>query len=93
MKKQSILKTSVFLVTLAALLGLLVFSVLASVTFGNADLSIREVYSVIVYELFHVERFAKFGEGAVHDVVWLIRLPRILLALAVGVRLLGRRRR
>ena len=85
MKKQSILKTSVFLVTLAALLGLLVFSVLASVTFGNADLSIREVYSVIVYELFHVERFAKFGEGAVHDVVWLIRLPRILLALAVGM--------
>ena len=48
MKKQSILKTSVFLVTLAALLGLLVFSVLASVTFGHADLSIRAVYRVIV---------------------------------------------
>lgn len=85
MKKDSILSTSVFVVTLAALLGLLVFSVLASVTFGNADISIKEVYSVIIYEVFRIKSFAEFGEGAVHDVVWLIRLPRILLALAVGM--------
>ena len=84
MKKQSILKTSVFLVTLAALLGCWCFLYWCPCLW-DADLSIREVYSVIVYELFHVERFAKFGEGAVHDVVWLIRLPRILLALAVGM--------
>lgn len=30
---------------------------------------------------------ASYSEGAIHDVVWLIRLPRVLLALAVGMAL------
>ena len=61
----------------------LVFSVLAAVTFGNADLSLKDVYSVILYKLFHIKSLASYGEGAMHDVVWLIRLPRVLLALAI----------
>lgn len=85
MKKKSILQTSAFIAALAALLGLLVFSVLAAITFGNADISIKDVYSVIIYEMFHVKGLEKFGEGAVHDVVWLIRFPRVLLAAAVGM--------
>ena len=65
----------------------LVFSVLAAVTFGNADLSLKDVYSVILYKLFHIKSLAAYGEGAIHDVVWLIRLPRVLLALAIGMAL------
>lgn len=65
----------------------LVFSVLAAVTFGNADLSLKDVYSVILYKLFHIKSLAAYGEGAIHDVVWLIRLPRVLLALATGMAL------
>ena len=49
-KDKKVLQTSVFIMALAVLLGLLVFSVLAAITFGNADISIREVYSVILRE-------------------------------------------
>lgn len=85
MKKKSILQTSAFIVALAVLLGLLVFSILAAITFGNADISIKDVYSVLIYEMFHVKGLESFGEGAVHDVVWLIRFPRVLLGAAVGM--------
>ncbi len=46
-----------FTTVLIVLLALLVFSILASITFGNADLSVKEVYSVVAYELFHIENF------------------------------------
>lgn len=84
-KQNQLLGTSLFIVTLTGLLGLLVFSVLAAITFGNADISIREVYSVIFYELFHIEDLSDFAGGPAHDVVWLIRFPRVLLGLAVGM--------
>ena len=54
-----------FTTVLIVLLALLVFSVLASITFGNADLSVKEVYSVVAYELFHIRKFSDFAEGAV----------------------------
>lgn len=73
------------MIVLAGLLALLVFSVLTSITFGNADISVKEVYSVVLYELFHLDRFVQFSEGPVHDVVWLIRFPRVVLALTVGM--------
>ena len=84
-RRNKLLGTSLFIATLTGLLGLLVFSVLAAITFGNADISIREVYNVIFYELFHVESLSDFASGPIHDVVWLIRFPRVLLGLAVGM--------
>ncbi len=86
-KKSSILRTSLFVLVLAGLFVFLIFSILTAVTFGNADLSLKEVYSVIAYKLFHIKSLSSYGEGAVHDVVWLIRLPRVLLALGVGMAL------
>ncbi|MDD3277488.1 MAG: iron ABC transporter permease [Lachnospiraceae bacterium] len=84
-KKTSVFHTSLFFTAFIVLLAVLIFSMLAAVTFGNADISLREVYSVIGYELFKLDRFSSFADGAVHDVVWLIRFPRVLLALAVGM--------
>lgn len=80
-----LIKKQGHILVLAGLLVLLAFSVLTSITFGNADISVKEVYSVVAYELFHLERFSGFSQGAVHDVVWLIRFPRVILALAVGM--------
>lgn len=68
-----------------ALIFVLLFSILASITFGNAGISMRDVYSVIFYELFHIDTFSKFSNGPIHDVVWLLRLPRVLLAICIGM--------
>lgn len=86
-EKDKIFRTSVYATALVGLTLFLIFSVLAAVTFGNADLSLKDVYSVILYKIFHIKSMASYAEGAVHDVVWLIRLPRVLLALAVGMAL------
>ncbi len=84
-KGSSVWKTSFSIVVFIGLLVLLGFSILAAITFGNADISIQEVYRVVCYELFHIDGFSAYGEGAVHDVVWLIRFPRVLLGAAIGM--------
>lgn len=84
-KKSRILQNSVFVLAMVILLVFLVFSVLLAITFGNADISFKDVYGVVLYEIFHIKKLSAFSEGAIHDVVWLIRFPRILLAMSVGI--------
>lgn len=61
-----------------------IISILFAVTFGSVKISVQDVYSVILYKLFHFESLSAYAKGPVHDVVWLIRLPRLFLAVAVG---------
>ena len=74
-----------YLVVCLALLVLLGFSILAAVSFGTMSIPMGDVYRVIVHELFGWGDPAVWGRGGVHDVVWLIRLPRLILAIGVGV--------
>ena len=66
------------------LLVILFLSIGFAVTIGSVDISIKEVYLVILYKLLNIGD-SSIGTGAVADVVWLIRMPRIVLAIAVGV--------
>ena len=45
-----------YVAVLIGLAAFLIFSILAAITFGNADLSLKDVYSVIAYKLFHREK-------------------------------------
>lgn len=79
-----------FLAALAFLLIALPLSLVAAVTFGTNSLPAGQVYAVLYHELAHLLAGVPFPEGwgpgtALHDVVWLIRLPRLVLAVAVGV--------
>ena len=80
----------VFLAALAFLSIALPLSLLAAVTFGTNPLPVGQVYTVLRHELAHLLAGVPIPEGwcpgsAIHDVVWLIRLPRLVLAVAVGV--------
>ena len=80
----------IYIVTIIILFAGLLFSLLAAVTFGTMKLPIREVYKVITGELGHIflhrEFLPEWAPGQpIHDVVWLIRLPRLVLACAVGI--------
>lgn len=86
-KRSKILRKTSYIAVFLGLLVFLIFSILAAITFGNADLSLKDVYSVIAYKLFYIKSLSEYAEGAIHDVVWLIRLPRVLLALGVGMAL------
>ena len=75
----------IYICTIMMLIAILFFSILYAVTVGSADLSVGEVYRVILYEIFRYGEPEVWGSGAVHDIVWIIRFPRIVLAVAVGM--------
>ncbi len=77
--------TSFFLLAIVSAVVLLIFSILIGVGFGTISIPINEVYSVLMYKIFGIGSYELWGTGSVHDVVWLIRLPRIILAVAVGM--------
>ncbi|MDD3192996.1 MAG: iron ABC transporter permease [Oscillospiraceae bacterium] len=76
--------TPLYLLTTMILLAVLAVSVLIAVTFGTVKIPVSQVYQVIMHELFGAGS-PDLGTGSVHDVIWLIRLPRLILAIAVGM--------
>jgi iron complex transport system permease protein len=71
-----------FRVLLFTLGGILVLSVILGVSLGPVSIPIDTVWSVIAYKL----GFTPAGDWStgVENIVWLIRLPRVLLAVVVG---------
>lgn len=80
---------TVAMILLAVLLPL---SLVVAVTFGTIPLPVSQVYGVLFYKAAHafwnIPVPAQWAAGsALHDVVWLIRLPRLVLGAAVGAAL------
>lgn len=78
--------TPAAVVSILVLLGMLVFSLLAAVTFGSTDIPISDVYGVISRKLYHLVFLGDsgWGDGSLFRAVWYIRLPRLILAMAIG---------
>ena len=83
MKNKVLKEVPIYIGASVILLIILLLSIGFAVTMGSVDISIKEVYEVILYKLFNIGD-SSIGIGAVADVVWLIRMPRIVLAIAVG---------
>ena len=88
LKGQSAYGAALVLLALA-----LPLSLMGAVCFGTVDLPLGKVYTVIGHEFSHLVFRTPFPPEwapgtAVHDVVWLIRLPRLVLGAAVGAGLL-----
>ncbi len=73
-----------FVMLLILLSALLAVSLLFAVTIGSSNISMADVYWVIVRQLFGIGD-ASYAQGSIHDVVWFIRLPRLILAVGVGI--------
>lgn len=76
-------KPAYVLVTIG-LAAVLLLSIVVAVTIGAVDLTVTDVYKVIFNQLFGVGDSEVYGKGVLYDVVWIIRLPRLLLAAAIG---------
>ncbi|MBB6630784.1 FecCD family ABC transporter permease [Clostridium algidicarnis] len=85
-KQNGLLKgTPAYVGVSIILVAVLIFSILLTVTMGSVDISIKDVYKIIMYKVFNVGDYEVLSKGALHDIVWFIRLPRIILAVAVGI--------
>ena len=68
---------------------LLLWVILAAALFwalsiGTVHLSLPQIFSAILEQLESGRAIEAPGQGPVHDIVWLLRLPRLLLAALVG---------
>ncbi len=78
-------KTPAYIILIIALLIILVFSVLYAVTIGSTKIPFSDVYGVVFHKLFDTGNPEIYGSGPLHDIVYYIRLPRLVLAVAVGM--------
>lgn len=67
--------------------GLFVFSVLLAVTIGAVKIPLWDVYRIILYKLTHIPigEASFLSKGTVYEIVWNIRMPRVLMGAIIGV--------
>ena len=70
-----------FLLILAVLLVLALFWALS---IGTVKLPLEEIYAAVLDQFTSGRSIEATGQGPVHDIVWLLRLPRLILAALVG---------
>lgn len=70
-----------FLLLLAALL---VLSLFWALSIGTVKLPVSEIYAAVLHQFTSGLLIEATGQGPVHDIVWLLRLPRLILAALVG---------
>ena len=73
-----------FVLVLLFLALLLVFSLFWALSIGTVKLPIREIYETVLAQFTSGEPITAPGQGPVHDIVWLLRLPCVILASLVG---------
>ena len=64
---------------------LLVLAFLWALSIGTVKLSFMQIYEGIVNQFTSGMAIETAGQGPVHDIVWLLRLPRLVLAALVGM--------
>ena len=69
------------------LLAALLVSILLAVQTGSTRISWGDILNVVKFRLFGAGDPEVYSKGAVPDIVWYIRLPRLMLAVAVGAAL------
>lgn len=63
----------------------LIFSVLLSITMGSVHISIKDIYKIINFKIFSIGAQNELPSNAIIDIIWFIRLPRIILAACTGM--------
>ena len=64
---------------------LLVLAFLWALSIGTVKLSFIQIYEGIVNQFTSGIAIETAGQGPVHDIIWLLRLPRLVLAALVGM--------
>ena len=63
---------------------ILLVSMAGALTIGTVSLSVGDVVSAVYDSLRSSVPIDAPGQGALHDIVWLLRMPRILMAACIG---------
>lgn len=73
-----------YLLVCVLLLVLLVAAFFWALSIGTVKISMGDIYRAVADQLVSGTPVDAVGKGPVHDIVWLLRLPRLVLAAIVG---------
>lgn len=73
-----------FAAFLLLLCGVLVLALFWALSIGTVKLPMPAIYGAVVDQFTSGKAIEAVGQGPVHDIVWLLRLPRLILAALVG---------
>lgn len=66
------------------LIGILGLAIFWALSIGTVKLPLENIFAAVVNQLQSGTAIDAMGKGPVHDIVWLLRLPRLILAAIVG---------
>ena len=72
------------LVICLLLAGVLVAALFWALSIGTVKLPMEQIYMVVMNQLASDTPIDSVDKGPVHDIIWLLRLPRLVLAAIVG---------
>ncbi|SQC01146.1 FecCD family ABC transporter permease [Clostridium tetanomorphum] len=75
--------TNLMIVT--GLFIVLVISIIFAVAIGSVKIPAADVYKVIMYKLFNIKGLESTVQVSFIDIIWQIRLPRVLLGVIAGM--------
>lgn len=81
---QKFFRETGYLFVCIVLFGLLIAALFWALSIGTVKLPPEAIFGAIWDQLGSSTPMDAPGKGPVHDIVWLLRLPRLLLAAAVG---------
>lgn len=85
--KQSMIHSrSGFIAIIAVLLIIAILSVGAAVSFGQVEIPFSQSYRILLYHITGIQigDIHDLSSGSFVDIIWKIRLPRVLMAMFIG---------
>ena len=79
------LKKQGYLFICVGLVGALVVALFWAMSIGTVKLPMTSIYNTVMEQLMSGQPIEGADYGPVHDIVWLLRLPRLVLAALVGM--------
>lgn len=76
-------KTDYFFVCVLLLVSLIIVLFWA-LSIGTVKIPLEKIYFTIMEQIMSGTNIDVIGKGPVHDIIWLLRLPRLILAVIVG---------
>ena len=81
---QEFFRKTDYLFICLLLIIILIMILFWALSIGTVKLPLEKIYFTIIEQLQSGTSIETIGNGPVHDIIWLLRLPRLVLAAIVG---------
>lgn len=80
--KHMILRTAILIAFI-----FLILSVLLAVTIGAVEISLKDVYRIVLYQVTKIKLgdIDFLSKGTIYEIVWNVRMPRVMMGAIIGI--------